>query len=59
MRKLAWFAAGFGAACLWACYFAAGTAALLVSAVIVATTQKGAPVKGTKKSKPVMTKKGW
>ncbi len=34
-------------------------AALLVSAVIVATTQKGAPVKGTKKSKPVMTKKGW
>ena len=34
-------------------------AAFLISAAIVATTQKGAPVKGTKKSKPVMTKKGW
>ena len=36
MRKLAWFAAGFGAACLWACYFAAGAAALLVSAALPA-----------------------
>ena len=34
-------------------------AAFLISAAIVATTQKGAPVKGTKKSKPVITKKGW
>ena len=36
MRKLAWFSGGFGAACLWACYFAAGAAALLVSAALPA-----------------------
>ena len=36
MRKLAWFSAGFGAACLWACYFTIGAAALLVPAALLA-----------------------
>lgn len=35
MRKLAWFSAGFGAACLWACYFETGAAALLVPAALL------------------------
>ena len=30
MRKLAWFAAGFGAACLWSCYDGLGPGQLLV-----------------------------
>lgn len=36
MRKLAWFSTGFGAACLWACYFETGAATLLVSAALLA-----------------------
>lgn len=36
MRKLAWFSAGFGVACLWACYFTIGAAALLVPAALLA-----------------------
>lgn len=36
MRKLAWFSGGFGAACLWACYFEIGAAALLVPAALLA-----------------------
>lgn len=35
MRKLAWFSAGFGAACLWACYFETGAEAVLVSAALL------------------------
>ena len=30
MRKLAWFAAGFGAVCLWSCYDGLGPVQLLV-----------------------------
>ena len=35
MRRLAWFSAGFAAACLWACYFETGAAAVLVSAALL------------------------
>lgn len=35
MRKLAWFAAGFGAACLWSCYLIPGTAAVLLAAALL------------------------
>ena len=31
MRKLAWFAGGFGAACLWACYFPPGIRPMLIA----------------------------
>ena len=31
MRRLAWFAGGFGAACLWACYFPPGTRPMLIA----------------------------
>ncbi len=33
MRRLAWFAGGFGAACLWACYFPPGTRPMLIAAL--------------------------
>ena len=33
MRKLAWFAGGFGAACLWACYFPPGIRPMLIAAL--------------------------
>lgn len=41
MRKLAWFSAGFAAACLWACYFEMGAAALLVPAALAALALAG------------------
>ncbi|MBD5084118.1 MAG: DNA internalization-related competence protein ComEC/Rec2 [Clostridiales bacterium] len=35
MRKLAWFSAGFGAACLWACYRGTGTIPVIAVAVLL------------------------
>lgn len=34
MRKLAWFAGGFGAACLWACYRASEVSTLIAAALL-------------------------
>ncbi|MDE6281146.1 MAG: ComEC/Rec2 family competence protein, partial [Oscillospiraceae bacterium] len=36
MRKLAWFSAGFGAACLWACYFDLGPVPAAIAAALLA-----------------------
>ncbi len=38
MRRLAWFSAGFAAACLWACYCEPGTAPMLSAAVLLGLT---------------------
>ena len=38
MRRLAWFSAGFAAACLWACCFSLGAAPLLTAAALLAIT---------------------
>ena len=35
MRKLAWFSAGFGAACLWACYFDLGPVPVVIAAALL------------------------
>lgn len=35
MRKLAWFAGGFGAACLWACYVGTGIVPLLAASLLL------------------------
>ena len=35
MRKLAWFSAGFGAACLWACYFDLGPVPVAIAAALL------------------------
>lgn len=34
MRRLAWFAGGFGAACLWACYGGTGAIPMLIAALL-------------------------
>ena len=41
MRKLAWFSAGFAAACLWASYRGAGAAPAAIAAVLLALTLAG------------------
>lgn len=59
MRKLAWFAGGFGAACLWACYGDPGMGALIAAALLTGLALAGwLPTRPKAGEHPVLLRRG-
>lgn len=59
MRRLAWFAGGFGAACLWACYRDPGMGALMGAALLMGLALAGwLPTRPKAGEHPILLRRG-